>query len=193
MVDDCTLVDRCLQGDAQATVALIERYQNEVFGLSLRMLHHRQDAEDVTQEVFLRVFRSLKRWDRSRPLRPWLLGITINRCRTWLSQRQRRPELVDYLHDSPARDVRDDGEELLREIHDALSRVRADYRAVFVMFHEQNLSYEEIAAILKRPVGTVKTWLHRVRGEIIERLAQRGMVPPEQLAESSLTRRRVEY
>ena len=86
------------------------RFQAEVFGLCVRLLHHRHDAEDVTQEVFLRVFRSLHRWDSARPLKTWVMGIAVNRCRTWLSQRSRRPELVDYLQDTapdrPADDSR---------------------------------------------------------------------------------------
>ena len=60
------------------------------YGLCVRLLNHRHDAEDVTQEVFLRVFRSLNRWDAVRPLKPWVMGIAVNRCRTWLSQRSRR-------------------------------------------------------------------------------------------------------
>ena len=77
--DDALLVRRCLRGEAAAVQALVERFQAEVFGLCVRLLHHRQDAEDVTQEVFLRIFRSLRRWDSSRPLRPWIMGITVNR------------------------------------------------------------------------------------------------------------------
>ena len=60
-VDDVTLVRRCLRGDAEAVRTLVERFQAEVFGLCVRLLHHRHDAEDVSQEVFLRVFRSLRR------------------------------------------------------------------------------------------------------------------------------------
>src|SRR5687767_9463873 len=102
--DDALLVRRCLRGDAQAIQALVERYQSDVFGLCVRLLHHRQDAEDVTQEVFLRVFRSLGRWDSSRPLKPWITGITVNRCRTWIGHRARRPALAEYLQDTaPAR------------------------------------------------------------------------------------------
>ena len=93
---DALLVRRALRGDSQAIQALVERYQTEVFGLCVRLLCHRQDAEDVTQEVFLRVFRSLRRWDSSRPLKPWIMAIAVNRCRTWLAQRSRRPELADY-------------------------------------------------------------------------------------------------
>ena len=89
--DELALVKRCLRGEAQAIRALVERFQAEVFGLSVRLLNHRHDAEDVTQEVFLRVIRSLRRWDPGRPLKPWIMGITVNRCRTWIVQRARRP------------------------------------------------------------------------------------------------------
>src|SRR5207249_6285127 len=131
--EDAILVRRCLKGDETAIQGLVERYQSDVFGLCVRLLHHRQDAEDVTQEVFLRIFRSLKRWDSTRPLKPWIMGITVNRCRTWLTQRSRRPELADYLQDTVAGPVADDSAELLREIHDALAELRAEYREAFVL------------------------------------------------------------
>ena len=181
--EEATLVRRCLRGDASAIQALVERFQTEVYGLCVRLLNHRHDAEDVTQEVFLRVFRSLKRWDSARPLRPWVMGITVNRCRTWLTQRNRRPELVDYLHETVASPLPDDSTELLVEIQSALALLRLEYRTVFVLFHEQGQPYEEIALALERPVGTIKTWLHRARLEILERLRSRGMVPSEVMNE----------
>lgn len=175
-VEDARLVQLCLRGDAQAITALVERFQGDVFGLCVRLLNHRQDAEDVTQEVFLRVFRSLHRWDSSRPLKPWIVGIAVNRCRTWLSKRSKRPELADYLHDTVAGPPDDDAAELASEIQLALEDLRLEYRSVFVMFHEQGLPYEEIAEVLDRPVGTIKTWLHRARVEVLERLRRRGMI-----------------
>jgi RNA polymerase sigma-70 factor (ECF subfamily) len=143
----------------------------------VRLLRHRHDAEDVTQEVFLRVFRSLRRWDRSRPFKPWVMGIAVNRCRTWLAKRVRRPEPVDYLQDTAPGRPADDAAELAREIRAALVDLRLEYRTVFVLFHEQGLPYEEIAAALDRPVGTIKTWLHRARLEVLDRLRRRGMIP----------------
>jgi RNA polymerase sigma-70 factor (ECF subfamily) len=182
--DDVSLVGRCLRGDGAAVAELVARFQAEVFGLCVRLLNHRHDAEDVAQEVFLRVFRSLKGWDPERPLRPWVMGIAVNRCRTWLAQRARRPEPVDFLQDTVAGPTPDDSTELLVEIRSALEELRLDYRTVFVLFHEHGQPYEEIAQALGRPVGTIKTWLHRARLEVLERLRRRGMVPGERPADA---------
>lgn len=175
--DEGNLVRRCLRGDDEAVQQLVNRFQAEVYGLCVRLLNHRHDAEDVTQEVFLRIFRSLRHWDARRPLKPWILSIAINRCRTWLSQRRRRPELVNYLQDTLAGPPTDDCGELVEEIQKAVAELRWEYRIAFVLFHEQGQPYEAIARIMNRPVGTIKTWLHRARMEILERLCRRGMLP----------------
>jgi RNA polymerase sigma factor (sigma-70 family) len=185
---DAALVRRCLTGDPAACRELVERLQADVFGLCQRLLAHSHDAEDVTQEVFLRVFRSLKRWDSARPLRPWVLGITVNRCRTWIGRRSKGPELADYLHETPDRRPADDSTELRTEIRAAVDALRSDYREVFVLFHERGQSYEEIAEAVDRPVGTVKTWLHRARVELLEHLRGRGLVTPEPPVDSSAVR-----
>jgi RNA polymerase sigma factor (sigma-70 family) len=174
--DDVLLVRRCLRGDATAMQRLVEQYQADVFGLCVRLLRHRHDAEDVVQEVFLRVFRSLRRFDLSRPLRPWIMGIAVNRCRTWMSQRVGRPELVDYLHETAAAAECGDAAELVREIETAVQSLRREYQSVFVLFHDRGLPYEDIAQALGKPIGTIKTWLHRARMEVLDRLRERGMI-----------------
>jgi len=178
-VSDAALVRRCLTGNPAACRELVERFQADVFGLCNRLLSHQHDAEDVTQEVFLRVFRSLRRWDDTRPLRPWVMGITVNRCRTWVGRRGKGPELADYLHETPDHRPEDDTAELHREIRAAVDELRGEYKIVFVLFHEHGQSYEEIAEEVGRPVGTVKTWLHRARLELLDRLRSRGLVPDE--------------
>jgi RNA polymerase sigma-70 factor (ECF subfamily) len=174
--DDATLVRHCLRNDPRAIRVLVEQFQDMVVGLCVRLLGHRHDAEDVTQEVFLRIFRSLRRWDKSRPLKPWILGIAVNRCRTWLSQRARRPELVEYLQETAVAPPADDSRELTREIDAALAQLRPEYRLAFVLYHDQGQSYDAIAEALGRPVGTIKTWLHRTRLELLDMLRQRGLV-----------------
>ncbi len=179
MTADAALVRRCLTGEPAAYREMVERFQSDVFAICQRLLAHSHDAEDVTQEVFLRIFRSLKRWDSSRPLRPWILGIAVNRCRTWASKRARNPESADFLHEAPDHRPSDDSQELASEIRAAVDDLRCDYREVFILFHESGQSYEAIAAVVERPVGTVKTWLHRARLEVLERLRSRGLVSDE--------------
>ncbi len=91
------LVDRCLAGEQAAMGALVDHFAGQVFGLCYRMLGNRQDAEDVTQETFVRVFRSLAQFDRDRDFRPWLLAIAGNRCRSWLTSRRRVPLPTDLV------------------------------------------------------------------------------------------------
>ncbi|MDA1165817.1 MAG: sigma factor, partial [Planctomycetota bacterium] len=80
MPEDVHLVQRCLSGDELALRAFIEKFQGLVFSLCLRMLGHREDAEDVAQDALVRVFRNLEKWDQQRPIKPWLLTIAANRC-----------------------------------------------------------------------------------------------------------------
>lgn len=158
-------------------LALVERFRGQVFGLCYRMLGQRQDAEDVAQETFVRVLKNLDRWDAARDFEPWLLAIAGNRCRTALSTRKRRPaaemlpeQVSDGLPDIQA------AKNLAEEVTLALAGIREDYRQAFVLFHEQELSYGEIAEAMSVPLGTVKTWVHRARRELIDQLQRRGVV-----------------
>jgi RNA polymerase sigma-70 factor (ECF subfamily) len=180
-----TVVRQCLAGDQGAMLALVERFQGQVFGLCYRMLGQRQDAEDAAQETFVRVLKNLHRWDETREFQPWLLTIAGNRCRTALSSRRRRPtgELTEELvaDDAPDQDA---GRQLAEEVHLALGHLRPEYRRAFLLFHEQELSYAEIADALDVPLGTIKTWVHRTRRELIDRLRQRGAIESGGVIES---------
>ncbi len=177
-MDDPGLVEAIRSGDPQATRLLVERFHGLVFGLCFRMLNHRQDAEDVTQETFLRALRAIFGFDSSRPIRPWLLEIAANRCRTALASRKRRPAVAPVSAAEDRADPRPglrDPDDLAGELARAIDQLRPEYRTVFLLYHEQSLSYDEIARSVDRPVGTVKTWIHRARAELAEHLARRGV------------------
>lgn len=169
---DRELVSRCRAGDADAIRLLVETYQGLVYGLCYRFVHHRHDAEDITQEVLYRVFRSLHSWDGERPLRTWILAIAVNRCRTHLGQAVRRPRPTEFVEDiADEREPPPDGD-LARELADAIALLRPEYRTVVTLFHEQELPYESISEAMGRPVGTIKTWLHRARAELAQILTE---------------------
>ena len=175
-----TLIGQCLVGDQSAMLALVERFQGQVFGLCYRMLGQRQDAEDAAQETFVRVLKNLHRWDPEREFVPWLLAIAGNRCRTAISVRRRRPvaeSAVELIADD-APDQRP-AQHLAEELHLALAELRPEYRQAFLLFHDHELSYGEIAESMDVPLGTIKTWVHRARRELIELLRQRGAISEE--------------
>lgn len=180
-VENCErkLVERCLSGQESAYREFVDRFKTLIYGVCLRMLGDRHEAEDVSQEVFVRAIRSLHRWDSARPLRPWLLTIASNRCRTQLSRRRRQPaacEFTDDIADHRAEQIAD-GNELLDALKHAVSELREDYRRVFLLYHEQGLSYEEMAEQLDKPIGTLKTWLHRARKQLLAALHSKGLIP----------------
>ncbi len=170
------LVNRCLDGDQWSFRELIHRFRGQVYGLCYRMLGQREDAEDATQETFLRVARNLHRWDQDRAFEPWLLTIAGNRCRTRLAKRMRRPgtTTLDYpIEDDTGLQA---AQLLAEEVDLALDSIRNEYRRAFELFHKHEMCYHEIAETLDVPLGTVKTWVHRARRELICQLKNRGVV-----------------
>jgi RNA polymerase sigma-70 factor (ECF subfamily) len=171
------LVSRCLAGEQPAMLELVELYRGQVFGLCYRMLRHRQDAEDVTQESFVRVLRGLHTWDQEREFLPWLLAIAGNRCRTHLASRMRQlstTSLVEQVGDDAMQIA--DARNLAEEVELALAGLRDEYRQAFLLFHQHELRYPQISVTLDCPRVTVKTWVHRARRELIAQLRQRGVV-----------------
>ena len=169
------LVNRCLTGHQPSFQTLVERFRGQVFGLCFRMLGQREDAEDATQETMVRLVNNLHRWEQDRAFEPWLLTIAGNRCRTRLAKKKRRPNILPL--DYPIQDqshLKRQAELLTEEIDLALVQLRNEYRHAFIRFHKQEMPYSEIANELGVPLGTVKTWVHRARREIVARLRKRG-------------------
>jgi RNA polymerase sigma-70 factor (ECF subfamily) len=171
------LIRNCLDGDQHAMIDLVNRFRGQVFGLCYRMLGHREDAEDAAQETFVRALRNLRSWDPERDFEPWLLAIAGNRCRTALSRRMRKPPPRSLNEPLPSRSPdMQAARQLAEEMELALRSLRRQYRQAFELFHQQELSYAEIADVLQCPIGTVRTWIHRARRELIRHLQAREVV-----------------
>ena len=152
----------------------MRQYHKLVFALCFRMVGNSHDAEDLTQETFVRVFRHLESWDPRRAFRPWLLAIAANRCRSFLGQRRHQMEVQAPELEPAPRKPSDPSNDMQEEVELGLRRLRAEHRQAFLLFYEQELSYAEIAEVMQCPVGTVKTWIHRARQELIQFLTTRG-------------------
>lgn len=152
---------------------LVERFERPVFAVCLRMLRHRQDAEDVAQESLVRMVKHLGGWDGSRELLPWVLAIAANRCRTALVRRSRRPIPAESLPE-PVAPPPPQPAGLGEEVEQALGQLREDHRVCFTLYYEQELSVIEIGEIMGVPEGTIKTWLHRARKQLADLLRSRG-------------------
>ncbi len=171
------LVQQFRENDETAFSKLVRRHQPLVFRVCLKILGHRQDAEDVTQETFSRFAKHVDKWDVRRPLEPWLVTIAGNRSKTFLARRRAHQSLTSMLEPvtNEVHAVRKaDG--LREELQLALATVPEQQRLAFELFHEHGMSYVQISAEMGCPVGTVKTWVHRARNSVVRILRQREVI-----------------
>ncbi|MBC8163087.1 MAG: sigma-70 family RNA polymerase sigma factor [Roseiflexaceae bacterium] len=164
---DETLARQAQAGNVDSFSLLVGRYQRTVVNLAYRMLGDLHEAEDVAQEVFIRAYQSLGRYDPARRFFPWLYRIAINRC---LSTRARpRPESLadetsDALADSaPSPEQQAARNETQADVQRAIAALPEHERSLVALRYGADLSYDEIAATMQLPLGTVKTRLFRAR------------------------------
>ena len=172
---DAALVVQCRDGDRRAFETLLTRYERQVFGAAYRILHHREDATDVTQTAFLRAYEHLDRYDPAQRFCSWLYRIAVNEALDLVRRRRRSEPLSEQTpteQDGPeAAAARDEDESVMQG---ALMDLKADYRTVIVLKHLQDCSYDDIARILECPVKTVKSRLFTARQALRDVLAARG-------------------
>lgn len=177
---DAELAGRARSGDDRAFAELVRRYHGEVYALALRALKNPEDAEDVAQEAFVRAFRALDRFDPERRFGAWMYAITarlsidahrrrrgrfvsLSVPQEGTSEEERAWELPDPGA-GPAEEVQ--STDLAARLEAYVERLPADYRVAILLRHAYELSYEEIAAALDAPVGTVKARIHRARAQL---------------------------
>jgi RNA polymerase sigma-70 factor (ECF subfamily) len=162
------LVRLAQQGDPSAREDLALRYRAAVRAQALRMLRNWDDAHDATQETFIKAFRALHSFQAGRPVLPWLLRICSNCCIDIMRERRPGIEALDK-HEHSLGDSNDEawteviGRETTETIQEAIDRLPARYREIVALRHYRDMEVGEIAALLSRPEGTVKSWLFRAR------------------------------
>ena len=177
MESDTELVARARRGDETAFEQLVLRHQRYAFNLAYRVIGNYAEAEDVTQEAFVRAWRGLPGFRGQARFATWLYRIVYNLCLNRLPRLRRELLQAEPLEEAvvdlaPAPPDVFEVQERLAFLHEELNRLPAKYRLVLTLRYLQDLSYAEIAAALDVPMGTVKTHLHRARQLLTERLRQ---------------------
>jgi RNA polymerase sigma-70 factor (ECF subfamily) len=174
---DGALVQRCRDGDRRAFEQLVTRYQRPVFNAALRMLRNPEDASDVAQTVFLKVFEHLADYDPKFKFYSWIYRIALNESINVLGRRKRLEPLAgDEPDDSQGPEDELDGEQLGRGIQRALMRIKPEYRTVIVLRHFLDCSYHDMGEILELPEKTVKSRLFAARQLLRDVLRQDGAI-----------------
>ena len=155
--DDATLARKAQGGSSSAFGMLVHRHHKRVFGFLLALTRHRQDAEDLTQETFLRAWDKLHRYDPSLPIIPWLL--TIARRQSIAALRRSRPLPVDVMPPGET----EPNSRALRLWELAKSKLPPDSYSALWLHYREELPLKEVAAILGKREGAVKVMLHRAR------------------------------
>jgi RNA polymerase sigma-70 factor (ECF subfamily) len=191
-ISEAELVARVLGGSQDAFRELVERYQRPVMSVIARMVHDHHLAEDLAQEVFLKVHRRLRTFDPSRKLSSWLFKIAHNTTLDHLRRKhvdtvpletpaEDRADRADRIPDDsvPSPDTGVHRNDVAAALENAIATLRPEYREVVVLRYQEDLPYQEIVEITGLPMGTVKTHLHRARKEMVEVLRSRGWDPGE--------------
>ena len=173
------LIRKAKQGDMLAFEELVLQHEKMIYNLAFRMMNHSEDARDISQEVFLKAYRSLSNFDERSAFSTWLYRITHNTCIDEMRKRKGKQnysleEELENEEGSVQRQVADDGdtpeEKLLREeqkseIVQALNTLSEEHKAAIILRDVKGMSYEEIAEILEISLGTVKSRISRARNQ----------------------------
>jgi RNA polymerase sigma factor (sigma-70 family) len=193
-VDETELIRYAQEGDLDAFNRLINIYEHQVFNLAWRIMGDSDSAADATQEAFISAYRAIGRF-RGGSFRSWMLRIVTNACYDEIRRRKRRPagslEALfddlgmpepenpgDLIHKPEAPEAATERAELSHAIQDCLNRLPDDFRVVAVLADVQGYEYQEVAEVIGKPLGTVKSRLARARARLRECLQRyRELLP----------------
>lgn len=183
MNDERKLAARIVMGDMQAFDELVTEYQNKVIHISYSMLSDYEDACDASQEVFVKVYRSIANFRGESSLSTWIYRITRNVCMDFIRKRKNAVimSIDEEKEDAPKTEIEDESKspehiaernETVSMVHRAISRLEENQRIILTMYDIEGMSYDEISKILEIPAGTVKSRLNRARQKLRKILSE---------------------
>ena len=182
MLDEENLVARCQAGDERAFAELIDAYKSSVAGIVYRTMNRAEEVEDIAQEVFLRVFRSIGNFRGEAALSTWIHQIAYRVCLRELERHRRRGTHLPYDDDVAAAEVFRESTgpshaeqfERFEAVKRWTEKLPINYRVALTLYYIQNKKYRDVAEIMDVPIGTVKTYLHRAKEHIRRQILDEG-------------------
>lgn len=172
--NDYELVKQSINGDEDAFAELLTRYKNLVYSVILRMVNDMEDANDLAQEVFIKVYKNLDKYQLEYKFSTWLIRITTNHVIDYRRKKKQDTISMDDMVYEPADDNTPEKEYISREEKQSLAEVIGDlpdiYKIPIVLYHQQGLRYQEIADIIGEPLSKVKNRIFRGRKMLKEKL-----------------------
>jgi RNA polymerase sigma factor (sigma-70 family) len=175
---DIDVISRVLKGETQAYAELVNKYQNYVFTLTLRFIKSREDAEEVSQDIFVKAYRSLESFRGDSKFSTWLYTIVNTTCITFLRKKKLDVQSLDnekvfesvQNHDSGFNANQVEQKSKVNMVNAAIKMLSHDDAEILTLFYNAEQSLEEISKILKMESNTVKVRLHRARTRLKERM-----------------------
>lgn len=184
---DARCIERFLGGEDRAFEELVIRYQRRIYNLALRYLGVEDEAQETTQEIFIKVYRSLKSFRGEAKFSTWLYQVATNHCRNRIKYLKRRhyyqstsmdcPQETEdgemqqqYAADGPDPQQQVQTGQWREKVREAIDQLNEDHREAIILRDLQGMSYDEIASVTGQAVGTVKSRIHRARLELAQRL-----------------------
>jgi len=175
-LEDIDLIKKALSGEESAFDRLMKKYYKLIYNLIYRMIYKKEDVEDLTQEAFIKAFKSLDKFDRQFAFSTWLFKIATNNCIDYLRKKKLSTFSIDkniatdddeFKFEIPDHDCKPDKNIITSQrkkiIDEAIENLPMKYKKVIVLRHKEEKDYEEIAKELKLPLGTVKAHIFRGR------------------------------
>ncbi len=170
---DQKLIMKIKSGNKKALGTLVEKHKKMAFQVALGIVGNRDDAYDISQEAFIRVYRSIDTYDESKPFLPWFYTIITNLCRTWLRKRTNRENKAVDIDDTSHLMVTDKTpetnliqKEMIQNLNSALTKLPFEDKEIISLQHFRGMSYDEIARLLNIPRGTVMSRLYYARKKL---------------------------
>lgn len=173
---DRNILTRVQQGDLEAFEHLLSFFEQPIFNYCLRLVRNKEDAEDITQDSFVKVYTHRKLIDPEKNIKTWIFTIATNTAYDFIRRRKRHneksldegDETIDVLQAYYPQ------EGLVSDVEQALGRISGEYRKALLLFYQQGFEYKEIAEILSLPVNTVKTHISRGKEQLKQILEEYG-------------------